>query len=135
MARPRLIALQTAVVGVLLVVVYLTILRPSGHGDVSGVQAPGAGQRTSGSPPPGAQRGHRRPGRDRSRHRRTAISRAGAPPTVAIPVRASAPAAVPAGHLAPSEEQAHGSSPPSVGGSPSDDQYGGTLERLHAALR
>ena len=41
-SRPRIIALQAAVVGVLLVVVYFTILRPNDNGDVSGVNAPGA---------------------------------------------------------------------------------------------
>ena len=131
--RSWIIFLQTAVVGVLLVVVYLTILQPDNDSSVSGVTAPGA-QGPVATKPPG--RGHhlrperhRRPSQPR-RQRPTqslaAPATLGAGPTALAPVAAATPTSAPVGPT------------PSVGGpgeSPSDDQYSGTLARLNSALR
>ena len=53
--RPAIIAAQAIVVGVLVVVVYLTLLRPEDEGTLSGVDAPGGTQITQ-QPVPGADR-------------------------------------------------------------------------------
>jgi hypothetical protein len=53
--RPAIIAVQAIVVGVLVVVVYLTLLRPEDEGTLSGVDAPGGTQITQ-QPVPGADR-------------------------------------------------------------------------------
>ena len=130
--RSWIIFLQAGVVGVLLVVVYLTILQPDNDSSVSGVTAPGAQGPVATKPPDRAQHQHRerrRANQPRQRGPARVVTVPGAPgagPTVPAPVAAATPTSVPVGPT------------PSVGGpgeSPSDDQYSGTLARLNSALR
>ena len=131
-SRPRIIALQAAVVGVLLVVVYFTILRPNDNGDVSGVNAPGAPPTEVATQPTKPTHHRNKPRQPQNRHRHAGPSR---------PVRVAAPAgpAAPAPSLAPAPGPAPVGGPTPNGGSgdesPTGDQYGDTLARLRAALR
>jgi hypothetical protein len=145
--RSRIIALQAALVGVLLVVVYATILRPNDDSSVSGVSAPGPppGQVATG---PGHDRHHqtkprppRHPGtlrqagqQPRGLARGGGVAGAGAAggaPAGLAPAAGGTPVSGPTGG-------SPGGSPPDGGGagdeSPTDDQYNDTLARLNAAL-
>jgi hypothetical protein len=135
--RSQIIALQAAVVGVLLVVVYFTILRPNDDGSVSGVSGPGGPPTEVVTKPPHHARHHvkpRQPGNrppQRSALRVSAapggVPSAGGAPTGLAPATPGTPASTPTGGNSP------GGGP--GGGSPTDDQYNGTLARLSAALR
>lgn len=135
MSRSRIIALQGAVVGVLLVVVYLTILRPNDDGSVSGVNAPGTPPGEIATKPSDRQTHRVRPRhpQNRPRPRRAGSSAAattgvaGGGPTGLVPSAPSTPTLTPAGVSPP------GGGP--GGESPTDDQYNDTLARLNAALR
>jgi hypothetical protein len=128
-SRSRIIALQGAVVGVLLVVVYFTILRPSDDGSVSGVKVPAAPPTEVATKPPHHQPHEARPPRqNRTQARRAGVSAAaptgvaGGAPTGLVPSTASTPTSTPVGG-GPGGE------------SPSDDQYDDMLAKLNAALR
>jgi len=136
--RSQIIALQGAVVGVLLVVVYFTILRPNDDGSVSGVNGPGVPP-TEVATKPAHHPQHRvkpRIPQNRGQVRQTGAS-APAPAGVsgpAGPPPAVAQAPVPAPTSTPVGGNSPGGGGPG-GESPTDDQYNDTLARLNAALR
>ena len=141
--RSRIIALQGAVVGVLLVVVYLTILRPNDDNSVSGVNVPGPTPQIAASPP--HPRHHDKPphGHGNRPHHKPPQRRGSAPAGGGVASANGAGAAPGAIASAPGGGSVPTSSPggqittsPSPGGnSPTDDQYNDTLARLNAALR
>jgi len=127
--RTGIIALQAAVVGVLVVVVYLTILRPNDDGSVSAVNAPAGPPGEVASQPPRhpehrvkPRQPQRRIGRRPTRQAPGTVAGAPAPTGIAPPPPIT-PTSTPVGVGPPSGE------------SPSDDQYDDTLARLSAALR
>jgi hypothetical protein len=124
--RTGIITLQAAVVGVLVVVVYLTILRPNDDGTVSSVNAPGAPSGVASQPPrhPEHRVRPRQPRRQIAQRPTRQSTVAGAPaPTGLAPPPPVTPTSTPVGVGPPGGE------------SPSDDQYDDTLARLSAALR
>ena len=126
--RSRIVALQAVVVAGLLVVVYLTILRPSDNGDVSPVSAPGPrGNAATPAAPPDRQAGDR-PAATRPRR----PARAAPPRSATGTATAAPPITVPAAPIARVP-------PPPVGegegGTPADEQYSDMLARLNAALK
>lgn len=141
--RSRIIALQGAVVGVLLIVVYLTILRPTDDNSVSGVNAPGPTPQIAATPP--HARHHQKPPREHgNRPHHKPPQRHGSAPAggrvASATGAAAAPGATPSapgGGSAPtSPPGGQNTTSPSPGGnSPTDDQYNDTLARLNAALR
>ena len=120
--------------GVLLVVIYLTILRPNDDNSVSGVNAPGG-------VPPIATTAPQRPHHPSRRITiALAISPHGATPrrrrairprAAALPRPRSQPRRAPVGGSVPTSSP---STSPGPGHSPTDDQYDSTLARLRAAL-
>ncbi len=113
--------------GVLLVVIYLTILRPNDDNSVSGVNAP------AGVPPiatTAPQRPHHHEHQPPRRHASAPTGNpgagSGAPPAAVVP----APPA-PVGGSAPTSSP---STSPGPGHSPTNDQYDSMLARLSAAL-
>ena len=146
--RSRIVSLQAGVVGVLLVVVYLTILRPDDDQPVSGVTAPGAPgavvnrpadkPRSHHKPPrrPQHPSGQRGPQGSGSGVTGTNAGGAGTPGLAAPGAVPGTPTSAPGGDSpgggggGPPAGQ-----PPPPGDDPSDDQYGDTLSRLTAALR
>jgi hypothetical protein len=136
MSRAVIVTLQGAVVGVLLVVIYLTILRPTDDNSVSGVNGPGgvppiattAPQRPHHPKPAHHRRAHHQPQRHHAAAATGISSAGGGAPPAAV---AAAPPA-PAGGSVPTSSP---STSPGPGHSPTDDQYNSTLARLRAALR
>ena len=129
--RSQIIALQAAVVGVLLVVIYATILRPNDDSAVSGVNAPGKTPSPVVTKPSHPPRHHVNPRQPRNRvaQRRAVRVSAAAPSAGGAPtdLAPAAPGSTPVGGNSP------GGGP--GGESPTDDQYDDMLARLNAALR
>ena len=128
--RSRIVAAQSVLVGVLLVVVFVTLLKPEGQTSLVGVQGP-AMPTTEGAPPtPGSDRD---PGDDRRGGR--GEPGGGEPPGAGRGVIAagSTGAAAPPGAITPSVGESP-TAPEATEGSPADQQYADTLARLNAAL-
>ena len=134
--RPRIVAAQALIVGALLMVVYLTLLRPDDESALTAVQAPGAdpqiAQRTGQAPARGAgrrdgaaaRRRAARPGSGAAAAARRGEPAGGAP-------LAGLPGTVPG---VPAVPGVPGTVPGSDGDSPADDQYGDALAQLEARL-
>lgn len=123
-------AAQAVVVGVLMVVVFLTLLRPEGNGPLFGVGVPREPDHAA-LPSPGsyhAARDHRHGGRPGSGPRPGTVDTGAAP--VAGETTTAGPATVGGAAPAPSANGGDGGGQ----GSPTDDQYTDTLTRLAALL-
>ena len=103
--RSWIVAVQALVVGVLVVVVAVTLLKPEDSEDLAGVEAPGASSAPE-LPGPGGYA-------NRSNDGRRSGGTTAAPSTGIVP----------------------GGTPGTDDGSPSDDQYSDTLSDLDARLR
>jgi hypothetical protein len=130
----RLIAVQTAVVGVLLVVVFATLLQPESETPISGVEAPSEPSRPQ---PPGPDI-YTGPNEEPSEPREpNPPSTPSTPSTPQIPPAPQNPAPEPAPE-APAEPapvpDGDGGERPGGQGSPSDDQYADALTRLFTRM-
>lgn len=128
--RPAIVAGQAIVVGVLVVVVYLTLLQPEQKGTLSAVEAP-AGAPVSQGPAGGGDHGGRRDGERRERHRGHGGAGGGAAPTF---VAAGAPAPAPVGAV-PLASVAPVGAPDGDSQSPISDQYQNAVSRIDGRLR
>ena len=113
--------------GVLLVVVYLTILRPNDDNSVSGVNVPGGVPSIATNAPQRPH--HHRPASHHRAHHQPPRRHASAPAAGGAPPAAVAPVPAPVGGSVPTSSPS-----PAPGQSPTDDQYDSTLARLKAAL-
>jgi hypothetical protein len=125
------VAVQAVVVGVLMVIVFVTLLRPESNGPLFGVQAPALPD-SAALPSPGSYVGANRHPNGGGRH-----TGAGVVPTAPGGATITAPAT--AGVTAPgttggSTDTGAGSAGGGGQGSPTDDQYADTLTRLAARL-
>jgi hypothetical protein len=126
--RSRIVAAQAVVVGVLMVVVFLTLLRPDSSGPLIGVSSPGEPEHVVQHPADhrdGANRDHGEGGAG-GRAVEPGQIQGGAPGTVLVPVPGAAEGSVPGAEAAPDGAP--------DGQSPTDDQYSDTLTRLTARL-
>ena len=132
--RSRIVAVQAVAVGLLIVVAFLTLLRPEGEGPLLGVDAPQGP--ASGDPAPHTgdvggvdydpandENGADAPGAGRRAGDEPSGSASSAPPPASAS-RSQAPSTLPAPPI---------SAEPG-GGSPADDQYDNTLARLAARV-
>jgi hypothetical protein len=135
--RTRIFAAQAVVVGALLLVVYLTLLKPESHRPLFGVGDLGGGgpvaAAPSGSSGAGAGAGQRGEGESPGRHHGTharSDRRAGSDSRVGSASTAFSGAATPRrSELAvPTRDGAQG------GVTPTEDQYGDTVSRLFGNL-
>ncbi len=120
-SRPKVVAAQVIVVGVLLVVVYMTLLRPEGETTLTSVDAPAAG---SGAHAQVGERARRPAGRaERRQAPRGTAAAPFAPTTETAGVTVAAPAPIP-------DDEASGGDPGSSDYSPAEDQYTDTLAQI-----
>jgi hypothetical protein len=134
--RTRIFAAQAIVVGALLLVVYLTLLKPESHrplfgvGDLGGGPVAAAPNGSSGAGAVAGQRGEgESPGRHHGTHARS-DRRAGGDSRVRSASTAFSGAATPQPSelAAPTRDGAQG------GVTPTEDQYGDTVSRLFGNL-
>lgn len=121
--RWAIIAAELAVVGLLILVAYLTLLRSDREDSLFDIQAPGDGQRTAQGP----TRGDRGPAPDGPESGEGRRADRGSPGIFDGGEGAEGRGALPLGG------QPQGA-PPGGGQSPTDDQYLDTLARLRAEL-
>jgi len=134
--RSRIVAVQAVVVGLLIVVAFLTLLRPEGDGPLLGVDAPRGPARGDPAPHTGDVGGvdYDRANDENSDDAPGAGRRTGDEPS------GSASFAPPPPPASASRSQAPSTLPPPPisadpgGGSPADDQYDNTLARLAARV-
>jgi hypothetical protein len=128
--RSLAIAAQAVVVGALILVVYLTLLKPEGPDSLLGIDAPGAA--TSNFPEPGTYTEDGQTGSGSPEQPASGQSAGGGGGGEGISVTGSATALVPAGRAVAAGTATDASA--GDAGSPADDQYGDTLARLSARL-
>ena len=139
--RSWIVAVQALVVGVLVVVVAVTLLKPEDSEDLAGVEAPGASSAPE-LPGPGGYQNRSNDGRRSGGGGQQQASGGagggsfgapGTPPVSAAVVPPAAPSTgtVPGGTTG----TVPGGTPGTDDGSPSDDQYSDTLSDLDARLR
>jgi hypothetical protein len=134
--RIRIVGLQAVIVGALLLVVYLTLLRPEEHKPLFGVTAPGqVAQAPNGASEdqPGAAAGGRGGGPGAHGDRGGAANRQGGKAQAGTQGGSSAVAGAGVGEAAalPSPTRDDGGSPTLT---PSEEQYGDTVSRLFGNL-
>ena len=131
--RSWIVAVQALVVGVLVVVVAVTVLKPEDSEDLAGVEVPGASSAPE-LPGPGGSENRSNDGRRSGGGGQQQASGGagggsfGAPGTPPVSAAVVPPAA-------PSTGTVPGGTPGTDDGSPSDDQYSDTLSELDALLR
>jgi hypothetical protein len=125
------VAVQAVVVGVLLVVVFVTLLRPESNGPLFGVQAPALPD-SAALPSPGSYVGaNQHPNRGgRRTHPGVVRTAPGGATTVAPGTAAVTTPGATDGSTRPGGTSTGGGDQ----GSPTDDQYADTLTRLAARL-
>jgi hypothetical protein len=136
--RARIIAVQAIVVSLLLVIVFLTILRPEDDSTLFGVDAPQSEPPVSGGGGDGGDGGQPGPGGDDTTEGPTGAGDTGGPSTTGDVAGGGVPEGPADAGLTPpviapgtpTQEGADGDD----GGSPTDDQYSDTVARLMAAM-
>jgi hypothetical protein len=124
--RSRIVAAQAVVVGLLMIVVFVTLLRPDASNPLFEITTPGATE-ASGLPAPGSYVGADHRGDNGRQTRPGTIRGDGAGPAVG---GATAGPAVAGSDLATPEAGDDGGGEPS----PTDDQYADTLTQLATRL-
>ncbi|MGI9020012.1 MAG: hypothetical protein ACR2G3_04800 [Solirubrobacterales bacterium] len=119
--RRRIVSVQAAAVALLVMLVYLTLLRPESHGPLRGIQAPGGETQVNAGPDP-----------DHDADRRDARARGAATPSAggALTLSVGGALTLSAGVSEPGGATPGDVPPTLVRNTPTDDQYTDSVEAL-----